>query len=223
MGFNTGEVVAGASDIYGVQRLRASFEEGNAHAGVAPNEGRNAIHAMATATQDLLGIPRHGEGDTRINVGTIEGDEATNLIPEKGTIEIDIRGRDQPLLRYMRNETDRILEHSAESHGCTVTTESMGSAPSSSSDTSSRERVENAADAIDGITIYRSRSLGRGDDGAHLMEAVRDAGGSATYTIVGADLASSQHTDTFDIDEHALVLATDLLTDFVNLGYARDE
>jgi len=94
----------------------------------------------------------------------------------------------------------------------------------SSSNTSWRERVENAADTIDGITtVHGSRPVGTDDDGAHLMEAIRNGGGSATYTIVGADLASGHHTDTVDIDEHVLVLATDLLTNFVNLDSARDQ
>ena len=41
------------------------------HAAASPEEGKNAMLAMATAILNLHAIPRSGKGDTRVNVGKV--------------------------------------------------------------------------------------------------------------------------------------------------------
>ncbi|MCL7417871.1 MAG: amidohydrolase, partial [Halalkalicoccus sp.] len=43
-------------------------------------------------------------------------------------------------------------------------------------------------------------------------EAVQEAGGLATYAIVGTDHPDSHHTPHFDVDERTLGIAVDVLT-----------
>lgn len=49
------------------------------HAGSDPEKGRSALMAAAAAAVMMQGIPRHGEGDTRIAVGRLVAGEATNF------------------------------------------------------------------------------------------------------------------------------------------------
>lgn len=51
------------------------------HAGSDPEKGRSALMAAAAAAVMMQGIPRHGEGDTRIAVGRLVAGEGRNVTP----------------------------------------------------------------------------------------------------------------------------------------------
>jgi acetylornithine deacetylase len=87
----------------GMLRLRLSFEGVAAHSGY-PHLGRNAIEPAALAIVALSQLrrtleserPPHGEHFpevpfTALNVGTVSGGSAANVIPDRCTIEIGIR------------------------------------------------------------------------------------------------------------------------------------
>lgn len=72
------------------QRLAAEFVGHEAHAGIRPEEGRNAIAAAAAAVAEMkLG---RLDPDTTANVGVIEGGTATNVVPGRCRIEGEARG-----------------------------------------------------------------------------------------------------------------------------------
>ena len=82
-----GEIVVASPTYY---RLEARFHGQAAHAGVRPEDGRNAILAAARA----IGAMRLGRLDqgTTANVGTIRGGEgATNVVPERCTLWAEAR------------------------------------------------------------------------------------------------------------------------------------
>jgi acetylornithine deacetylase len=87
----------------GMLRLRLSFEGVAAHSGY-PHLGRNAIEPAARAIVALTRLrstleaerPPHGQHFpdvpfTALNVGTVSGGSAANVIPDRCTIEIGIR------------------------------------------------------------------------------------------------------------------------------------
>ncbi len=84
-----GEIIV-ASPTY--QRVEAQFRGQAAHAGLRPETGRSAVLAAARAVAGMhLGrIDR----ETTANVGTISGGTATNVVPERCTIEAEVRGLD---------------------------------------------------------------------------------------------------------------------------------
>jgi tripeptide aminopeptidase len=81
-----GEVITAAPTY---QRLLATFEGAEAHAGIRPEEGNSAIVAAAAA----VGAMRLGRLDeeTTANVGVIQGGTASNVVP--GTCRIDGEAR----------------------------------------------------------------------------------------------------------------------------------
>ena len=47
--------------------------------------------SIATAILNLYAIPRHSQGETRINVGRIEAGSGRNVIADEGRMEIEVR------------------------------------------------------------------------------------------------------------------------------------
>jgi tripeptide aminopeptidase len=73
-------------------RVEADFRGAAAHAGIRPEQGRSAILAAARAISSL----RLGRLDaqTTVNVGTIEGGSAMNVVPERCTVVAEVRSLD---------------------------------------------------------------------------------------------------------------------------------
>ncbi len=209
--YSTGEVVAGVDDMYAIERFRAEFTGESSHAAKAPEAGRNAIQAMTTAVGELYAIPRHSGGPTRVNVGTIEAGQTTNVIADGAVIEAEVRGETTALLRSMQERAEDALEGGARIHGCDVATETIGEAPSADSDEELTDRVYRALGDVDGVTSrIRNATFGTGEDAAWLMNAVSERnGGQATHVIVGAETPSGHHTPTFDIDERSIEIGID--------------
>lgn len=70
---------------------RISVTGRSAHAGVAPEQGVNAIHEIAGIVRQLQGIAGSVPGGT-VSVGCISGGgEALNMVPEQGEIGVDVR------------------------------------------------------------------------------------------------------------------------------------
>jgi tripeptide aminopeptidase len=84
-----GEVIVASPCHY---RIEASLRGAAAHAGIRPEEGRSAILAASRAIASF----RHGliEGQGTVNVGTISGGSAINVVPEHCSFVAEVRGLD---------------------------------------------------------------------------------------------------------------------------------
>ena len=73
--------------------IDATFIGRAAHAGIAPEAGRNAIAAAANALAEL----RFGrlDEDTTANVGTISGGVVRNIVAERCEVRLEVRSRTQ--------------------------------------------------------------------------------------------------------------------------------
>ena len=210
----TGEVVAGIGGFLAVRAFRADYSGAPAHAGGRPEEGRNAVQAMAAAVQNLYAIPRHSDGATRVNAGHVGGGSVANIIPETAFIEGEVRGETTPLRDYMWDHAMDVLTGAAEMHDCELVVEPEAEAPSAESDGSLVEIVSAIADRTDGVeTVLDRDDLGGSEDATYLMRAVQEAGGHAAYVCIGTDHPGGHHTDTFDVDEESIGIGVSVLTD----------
>jgi len=208
----SGEVVAGIDGFLAVAQFGAEFRGASAHAGARPERGDNAMQAAATAIGNLYGIPRHSEGATRVNVGVVEGGTATNIVPERVSIEGEVRGDSTELMEYMDDTARGILGSAAEMHGCEVEVDDLGRAPSARSDPELRGVVAEVARTTDGVTsLLEADRLGGSEDATYLMRHVQQQGGKAAYVGVGTDHPGGHHTPTFDVDEDTIGLGVDVL------------
>lgn len=94
-----GELIVAAPTYY---RIEASLHGRAAHAGIRPEEGRNAIAAAAAA---LAGIHSGRlDEETTANVGRIEGGTATNVVAERCRVELEARSLDDERARAVVEE-----------------------------------------------------------------------------------------------------------------------
>jgi glutamate carboxypeptidase len=82
-----------------------------AHAGVEPERGRSAILEAAHKTVALQALNGRWPGVT-VNVGVVRGGTRTNVVPERCTIEVDVRSSAEASLQAAEAEVERIArEH----------------------------------------------------------------------------------------------------------------
>jgi tripeptide aminopeptidase len=101
-----GEVVIASPTQF---RIDASFRGAAAHAGIHPEQGRSAILAAARA---IAAMP-HGRLDeqTTVNVGTISGGTAMNVVPEHCSLVAEVRCVEEERAERLAGElVDRIHE-----------------------------------------------------------------------------------------------------------------
>ena len=191
--------------------VTANIKGRAAHAGLEPEVGRNALSAAATALLQLQAIPRNSQGNTRVNVGMMEGGSGRNIIPDRALLKLETRGETVSLDSYMEGRAREILEASAAMHGVRVNIEKMGQTISGRSDPEMQNLIaEVASDIPDFDDIVLEENFGAGDDAAIMMNRVQQAGGKASYIVLGTELPSGHHTPFFDFNEEVLVSGTKL-------------
>jgi aminobenzoyl-glutamate utilization protein A len=209
----TGEVVAGVGGFLAVSHMLAEFEGEPSHAGAHPEEGRNAVQAMATAIQNLYAIPRHDDGATRVNAGRAGGGTATNIIPEEAFVEGEVRGETTELMHYMKGRAERVFNSAGEMHECDVSLSTEGEAPSAESDQALVDVFAEDAASVEGVqNVVERDPLGGSEDATFLMRRVQETGGLASYVCIGTDHPGGHHTSTFDVDEESLDIGVDSLS-----------
>lgn len=206
-GLHVGSVAASAHGFLSSTKLDAEFHGVPAHAGAAPEAGRNAIAAAAAATLGMLSISRHHEGSTRINVGTFHGGTGRNVIPAKATLAIETRGGSTALNEYMEAEARRVCRAAADMYGCTCDMRVMGGAGSVECDKTLAERVARILSRLDGVDeILPDADFGGGEDVTTMMRDVQAHGGEVTQMVIGMPLIAPHHNNYFDIDERVILL-----------------
>jgi tripeptide aminopeptidase len=101
-----GEVIMSSPSHF---RVEVSLHGLAAHAGIRPEDGRSAILAAARA---IASMP-HGrlDAETTVNVGTISGGSAMNVVPELSTFVAEVRSLDDERARAVVAElVDRVHE-----------------------------------------------------------------------------------------------------------------
>ncbi|WP_332898415.1 amidohydrolase [Haladaptatus sp. CMSO5] len=212
----TGEVVAGIDGFLAVNHFNVEFTGLPAHAGAAPNEGKNAVQALAAAIQNCYAIPRHRDGDTRVNCGVVGGGTAANIIPESAFMHVEVRGKTTELMDYMKEKAVRVIESSADMYDCTVEFEEIGEAPSATSDQSLVDIVKHVSEGSKFVTSTVERDdLGGSEDATFLMQEVQEHGGDAAYVCIGTSHPTGHHTATFDVEEKSIDVAVDVLSNSI--------
>ncbi len=109
-----GMVMRAASQI----SLNLEFLGKAAHAGIAPEEGRNAIEA-AGRTLAALSFGRVGPGASR-NVGVITGGRQRNVVPDACQVQFEVRSLDDAEVVRLAREVVDAANAGAAATGCSV-------------------------------------------------------------------------------------------------------
>ena len=196
-----------------ISKLDVTFRGRSAHAGIAPQEGRNALLAAATAVLNLHAIPRFGSTPTQLNVGTLHAGTGRNVICETAKLELEVRGQTTEANEYMLRRAQQIVKSAAEMQDCTVETQAMGHAAALTCDWTLSERVERVCKETLGLRVMRVGSLGGGsEDFSSMAQRVQQQSGQAAYVGLLCACPAANHNDHFDFDEQALANGAAMFT-----------
>ncbi|MDQ0253119.1 aminobenzoyl-glutamate utilization protein A [Evansella vedderi] len=205
-----GYVAATCAGFLATTKINASFSGKSAHAGIAPQEGKNALLAAASATVHLHGITRHSSGGTRINVGKIEAGRGRNIIADRGYLELETRGDTTELNQFMVEEGKRILNSTASLFNVDVKVDIVGEGIGADCDSYWIEKVKDVCKNKGGIThVIPEVRINGSEDATYMIRRVQQNGGKATYMIFGTPLAAGHHHPQFDYDERVLTVGVE--------------
>jgi aminobenzoyl-glutamate utilization protein A len=208
----TGTVACGTEGWFATTKFDVRFEGEAAHAGADPHLGRNALLAAAATALHLHALTRHGEGETRVNVGALRAGSGRNVVADRAELHAEVRGSSVEIRRFMMEQARRVVDACAALHGVTAEIEVVGEAGGAHSDEELRQVVAAAAATVPGVhEIVDVLPAGGSEDATLLMEAVQRRGGQATYLLVGSALPAGHHQPRFDVDDEALTIGAELL------------
>jgi aminobenzoyl-glutamate utilization protein A len=213
---SSGTVIAAPTHFLCTLKIDVRFKGKPAHAGAEPHLGRNALAAACHAATQMLGIARHGEGMTRINVGVLRAGEGRNVIPSTAEMQIEVRGENETINTYMADEVMRIAQGIATGFDVQLDTEIMGEAVDLTCDDEMIEHVMAVAKENPAIKeVLRTKPFNGSEDATILARRVQAHGGKAVFFVIGADRTAGHHQAEFDFDEKQLVVGVDLFTGLI--------
>ena len=197
--------VAGAKGFLATSKFDVTFTGKSAHAGLAPERGRNALLAAAKATMDMQVFPRPKTGITRLNVGKMEAGEARNTIPAHAKMIVETRGETGELNTYMKEQALSCIERAAKEYGVTYEVQFQGESVSAASDEALSQKVLAVAKSTGCFLDYMlTKDFGASDDGAVFMDMVEQQSGKAVYMLLGTRIRGLHYESVFDFDESVL-------------------
>lgn len=110
-----GEVVVHSPTYH---RIEATFIGVEAHAGIAPEQGRSAIRAAADAIS-AMSLGRVDE-ETTVNVGVIEGGTSNNVVPGACSVTAEVRSLDPERAASVVGGIAETMTSVAAASGCEV-------------------------------------------------------------------------------------------------------
>ncbi|WP_048602106.1 amidohydrolase [Rubeoparvulum massiliense] len=209
---HTGDLICATGKFLATTKIDAEFTGVPAHAGAAPQEGKNALLAAATAALNLHAISRHGEGASRINVGVLHAGQGRNILPPNAVIKLETRGETSGIDQYMVNEAKRMIQAAAAMYDVKCDMQMVGGTSGGQSDLEVAKVLKAEAEKIPYFTnIIEYADFGAAEDYAHMMSTVQAHGGKGTYYMIGANRAAGHHDNHFDFDETALAVGVELV------------
>lgn len=206
----SGELVVCPEGFLSSTKFDVEFIGKPAHAGLEPNAGANALSAACLAVNQMLAIPPHRDGMTRINIGHLRAGQERNVIPAYAFLQGETRGATSQLNDYVFSAVQRIVQGVAMAHGVDYMIRRQGEAISIQNSPALVHTLTLLGDEL-GFDVIHSRPFGASDDAGFLIDRVQRRAGQAAYLVIGADLSAGHHTDQFDFDEEIMARALNLL------------
>ncbi|HEY3682689.1 MAG TPA: amidohydrolase [Streptosporangiaceae bacterium] len=216
-GLPSGACAGAATELHATTKTRVRFTGRAAHAAKAPEQGRNALLAAATAALNLHALPRFAGAATRVNVGRLIAGTAANIVAADAELHYETRADRTDTAAELQRRAAAIVAAAAAMHEVTAESVATGRATAAATDARVADAVRAAASGL--VDVRASHPLGASDDASLLMDAVRAGGGVAGYAVLGADSPGPPHSPAFDIDEDVLPVGVRLLERLVRGGF----
>ncbi|MBM7585732.1 aminobenzoyl-glutamate utilization protein A [Bacillus pakistanensis] len=205
-----GMIAATTDSFLASSKLNVIYKGKAAHAGLEPEKGKNALLAAAAASLHLYNIPRHSDGETRINVGKLQAGTGRNIIADEAYLEVETRGQTTKINHYMLEEAKRILQSAGGLYNVATRIETVGETIEAACNSEWIHWIKEISSESPLITdVSSSMSLKASEDVTYMINEVQKQGGKATYMVFGTSLKNGHHHSRFDFEEGVLEVAVD--------------
>ncbi|MEG0306310.1 MAG: amidohydrolase [Clostridium sp.] len=194
-------------DMLATNKLEVTFRGKSAHAGICPEEGRNALLAAASCILNLHCQVQYGSGIARLNVGTLHGGAGRNIIADKAILQLETRGNTNDINNRMMSIVENVVKGTSLSFGVEYEIKIVGAARAyNSKDDEFTRCVINEINNLS-VDIAEDFSFGASEDITYMMEEVEGHGGKSMYFIFSSKIAAPHHNSYFDFNEESMVMA----------------
>lgn len=209
-----GEVGVCRSGFLATTKFDVAFTGKPSHAGADPQKGRSALLAACAAVMMMQGIARHGEGDTRIAVGTLHAGEGRNVTPSHARIELEVRGATHEVNAYMAENVERMVKAAAAAYDVGYDIQKAGEATTLLVDACASDLVADCAREL-GVTVSEYEKVSGSEDCTILLRRAAEHGAKTAFFMYGCN-HNGHHRADFDIqDEQSLPTALRLMSAIV--------
>lgn len=222
MGFKTGEIGFGSVGFFATKKFDIDFIGKSSHASGAPEQGRSALLAAASLALVLNSLTQYSRGATRVNVGVLNSGTERNIVPEHAHMELEIRAEYQALLDDMESRVLKALEGTSIAFEVKNQIRLMGTSIAYNYiDEDFFEDLKNYLTSL-GYNLILKPKFKASEDVSYMLKRVAEKGGKSLHFIIGSDLKSNHHTNSFDFDENSLYIGFQFykdIIDYLNIKY----
>ncbi|PWF25943.1 amidohydrolase [Ancrocorticia populi] len=210
LSLKVGEVGAGTHGQLATEKTQIDFTGAQAHAAMAPEQGRNALLAACSTALTLHSLPQRADANTRLNVGVLNAGSGLNIIANHATMNVEYRSDTREVLADLKKRVAAVVAGNAQAYGVESEITPLGQATTLLCDQPVIDKCVKAAEGVAGLEKCEDTVLfAASDDVSIFIERVQDNGGEGTFLVVGCSSPGPHHSATFDIDERALPIAAD--------------
>ncbi|RBP63582.1 amidohydrolase [Brevibacterium sanguinis] len=145
-----------------VDRFKVDFTGKTAHAAGMPEQGINASNAAVLALNAIAMLRQHLPKEVNLNAFISEGGQATNIIPEHTTVQVEVRAFDLDIWQETKQRVLKCFEGAAIATGCQWDWESTEYAYAPINHDETLADLWDANLALTGRGVDTSRGLGGG-------------------------------------------------------------
>lgn len=192
-------------------KLDFRFLGKSSHAGMHPELGRNALLAAANVAINVMALPRHGDGLTRVNVGSLHAGEGRNVIASNAKMAIEVRGANERIRDDLTRDAIQRAQGCAYTYGVTLKYDVVGEALDFTPDDNVAQLLTICAKRARYVRqIIPSIQVNYSDDATIMFKRVQQNGGKAGYFIIGAATRPIQGGEHIDFEECYLTTLYDI-------------
>jgi amidohydrolase len=188
---------------------------GKAGHGAMPHDACDPVVAAAHAVVALQSVVARSIDPIQpavVSVGSLHAGSAANVIPETATMHGTLRSFDEGVRTTLRRRVREVLDGAATTAGCRLEFTLYPGYPAVVNDPEAVERVRgHAALVVGAANVVDPAPMAAAEDFAYFLQKAPGA-----FVFIGAGnvargITAPHHAPTFDIDEAALPIGTELL------------
>ena len=196
-----GEIGISEGGFLASTKLDVHFHGRPSHAGPDPEKGRSALMAACAAAMMMQGIPRSGEGVTRIAVGRLNAGEGRNVTPVHADMQLEVRGETTEVNQYMVKNVENIVDGVKRAYEVEAEVVKAGEAATLRFCPDVINIVEEEAKQVPGVQkVFRVNKPSGSEDFTLLLDRVVKHGGEGAFFLFGCNHHGHHRAD-FEIQD----------------------